>query len=88
MDELWRFLRAQWLDLARIDQAHRWRQRLGVSVEQYLVHVPEFGADVEKSLVLINGEAQLRREIGLSSARNNQFRTPRFPQSYLGRKAY
>ncbi|HEY4234174.1 MAG TPA: serine/threonine-protein kinase, partial [Lacipirellulaceae bacterium] len=64
MDELRRFPRDQWLDLARIDQAHRWRQRLGASVEQYLVHVPEFRADVEESLVLINGEAQLRREIG------------------------
>jgi eukaryotic-like serine/threonine-protein kinase len=64
MNELRRFPRAQWLDLARIDQAHRWRQHLGVSVEQYLVHVPEFRADLEESLVLINGEVQLRREIG------------------------
>ena len=64
MHELRRFPRAQWLDLARNDQSYRWRQRLGVSVEQYLVHVPEFCSDVEESLVLINGEVQLRREIG------------------------
>src|SRR4029079_12852787 len=64
MNELRHFPRAQWLDLARTDQATRWRQDIGVLVEEYFAHVPEFRDDFEESLVLINGEVQLRREIG------------------------
>src|SRR5262245_36384239 len=41
MNELRHFPRAQWLDLARTDQATRWRQDLGVLVEEYFLHVPE-----------------------------------------------
>lgn len=78
MNELRRFPRAQWLDLTRADQATRWRQNIGVSVEEYFVHVPELRNDFEESLVLINGEVQLRRETG-GNPQVDEYRR-RFPE--------
>lgn len=64
MQELRRFPRTNWLDLARSDQSHRWRQGIGIPVEEYFLQLPEIRADAEEALVLITGELLLRREIG------------------------
>jgi hypothetical protein len=62
LEELRRFPRAQWLDLARSDQSHRWRLGLGVVVEDYFRQLPEVRENVEEALVLICGEILLRGE--------------------------
>ncbi len=62
--ELRRMPRTRWLDVARGDQSHRWRQGMGVRVEEYFVQLPEVRANTEEAIVLICGEVQLRREMG------------------------
>jgi serine/threonine protein kinase/formylglycine-generating enzyme required for sulfatase activity len=62
--ELRRFPRDKWLDLVRSDQSHRWRQGIGIFVEDYFLQLPEIRADTEEALVLITGELLLRREMG------------------------
>ncbi len=64
MQELRRFPRDKWLDLVRSDQSHRWRQGMGILVEDYFLQLPEIRADAEEALVLITGELLLRREVG------------------------
>ena len=64
MQELRRFPRDKWLDLVRSDQSHRWRQGIGIAVEDYFLQLPEMRADAEEALVLITGELLLRREGG------------------------
>jgi tRNA A-37 threonylcarbamoyl transferase component Bud32/tetratricopeptide (TPR) repeat protein len=64
IEELRRFPRDQWLDLIRSDQSHRWRQGIGILVEEYFLELPEIRADAEEALVLITGEFLLRREVG------------------------
>jgi formylglycine-generating enzyme required for sulfatase activity len=64
LDELRRFPRARWLDLARSDQSMRWRRGSGIPAESYFRQLPEVRCDIEEALVLINGEVQLRRELG------------------------
>ncbi len=64
LDELRRFPRDQWLDLARSDQSIRWRKGLGIPAEVYFQQLPEMRGEIEEALVLINGEVQLRREVG------------------------
>ena len=64
MEELRRFPRDKWLDLVRSDQSHRWRQGMGILVEDYFLQLPEIRADAEEALVLITGELLLRREVG------------------------
>ncbi len=64
MYELRRLPRGRWLDVARSDQSHRWRQGLGVRVEEYFEQLPEVRANTEEAVVLICGEVQLRREMG------------------------
>jgi serine/threonine-protein kinase len=66
MRELRSFPRARWLDLARSDQSHRWRQRAGVPVEDYFAQLPEVRTNTEEAVVMICGEVQLRRELGES----------------------
>ena len=78
MAELRRFPRAQWLDLARSDQSHRWRQGLGVGVENYFRQLPEVRANIEETLVLISGEILLRREAG-ETPDDGEYRR-RFPE--------
>jgi hypothetical protein len=64
MRELRRHARSHWVDMARDDQSHRWRQGAPVAAEEYFSRVPEIREDREDSLVLICGEIQLRRELG------------------------
>src|SRR6476659_1490014 len=64
LDELRRFPRDEWLDLARSDQSIRWRKGTRILAEAYFGKLPEVRDDVEEALVLINGEVQLRRELG------------------------
>jgi formylglycine-generating enzyme required for sulfatase activity len=64
MHELRRHARSHWLDMARDDQSHRWREGAGIVAEEYFSRVPELRQDREDSLVLICGEIQLRRELG------------------------
>ena len=62
MEELRQFPRAEWLDLVRSDQSHRWRQGACVAAEAYFAQLPELRADPEDALVVINGEVLLRGE--------------------------
>src|SRR3954471_18274662 len=78
LGELRRFPRPQWLDLARSDQSIRWRRGLGIPAETYLRELPEVRSDIEEALVLINGEVQLRRELGQSPDLDDYQR--RFPE--------
>jgi serine/threonine protein kinase len=78
MDELRRLPRAQWLDLARSDQSHRWRQGISVPVEEYFDYLPEIRGNLEEAVVLICGEVQLRREQGEAPTVDEYAR--RFPQ--------
>src|SRR4051812_41369452 len=64
IQELRRFPRVQWLDLARSDQSIRWRKGLGIAAEMYFEQLPEIRGDAEETLVLICGEVKLRRELG------------------------
>ena len=50
MQELRRFPRAQWLDLARSDQSLRWRKGMGIDAESYFVQLPEIRTDLEEAL--------------------------------------
>src|SRR3954463_3425163 len=78
LDELRRFPRARWLDLARSDQSMRWRRGSGIPAESYFRQLPEVRCDIEEALVLINGEVQLRRELGQSPDLDDYQR--RFPE--------
>ena len=78
MQELRCFPRGHWLDLARSDQSHRWRRGSGVAAEDYFQQLPEIRGDMEEALVLINGEIQLRRELGQAPIVDEYSR--RFPE--------
>src|SRR5947207_15093216 len=78
MQELRRFPRAQWLDLARSDQSLRWRKGMGIDAESYFVQLPEIRTDIEEALVLISGEVKLRREVGQAPTIDEYQR--RFPE--------
>ncbi len=54
MQELRRFPRAKWLDLARSDQSHRWRKGVGIEAEGYFLQLPEVRGDLEEARVLIS----------------------------------
>ena len=64
MHELRCHAQNMWLDMARSDQSDRWRRNLFVSAEDYFARLPELRARREDALVLICGEAGLRRERG------------------------
>src|SRR5439155_14995502 len=81
MQELRRFPRAQWLDLARSDQSLRWRKGMRIDAESYFTELPEVRGDYEEAMVLIGGEVKLRREVGdVPSIGEYQQRFPEFAQ--------
>lgn len=82
MLELRRWPRPQWLELARADQATRWRQGNGVTAEHYFTHLAELWDAPEDALVLICGEALLLSELG-DPPQVEEFRRrfPRFADS-------
>ncbi len=58
------FSRQVWLDLVRGDQSERWWLGCGVWAETYFELLPELRENPEDALVLVCGEAHLRRDKG------------------------